>query len=390
MYEVKMPKFGLSMEEGTVTKWFKKVGDYVKKGDPLVEVESEKIINSLESPFEGYLIAIKTQEGESAKVGEVIALIGEKGEVSEKPEAAFNEIVIEEVNLKEKGLENKEVEPKEEAREGIILASPAAKKLAREYGVDLSKIKGTGPSGRIVESDVLTFIESKKSSRQISKKFPLDPVRKRIMDNLVKSYKETVLVTNITKVDLTNLLRLKSELPEITLTAFFVKVVSEVLKEFKKFNAHFDGLELEMFDVINIGVAFDTGNGLIVPVIKNVEGKSLKEIAENLESIKVKVKENTLQVDDLTNSTFTITNLGMMRTDIFTPVLNGKEVGILGIGRIIKEPAVIDNEIVVRDFAYFSLSYDHRVIDGADAARFLGKLAEILEVSDNLNKIIKI
>ncbi|BAL80301.1 dihydrolipoamide acetyltransferase family protein [Caldisericum exile] len=386
MFEIRMPKFGLSMEEGTITKWYKKVGDFVKKGEPLVEVESEKIINTLESPFEGILKVIKVNEGETAKVGEIIGLIGSEDETIKEITEEKRVITSEESKVR------KLTESKigEEKSEEVILASPAAKRLAKEYGVDLSNIKGTGPSGRIVENDVIAFVEKMKQTKPVSKKIPLDPVRKRIMDNLVKSYKESVLVTNITKIDLTNLISFKKEFPDITLTAFFVKIVSNVLKDFPKFNAHFDGNELEIFDAINIGVAFDTANGLIVPVIRNVQEKSLKEIAQELQTLKAKVEENSLNVDDLTGSTFTITNLGMMRTDMFTPVLNGKEVAILGIGRTLKEPTVAEDKVVVRDFAYFSLSYDHRVIDGADAARFLGKLAEYFELTDNFQKINKI
>ncbi|MGB9855566.1 MAG: dihydrolipoamide acetyltransferase family protein [Caldisericum exile] len=385
MFEIRMPKFGLSMEEGTITKWYKQVGDYVKKGEPLVEVESEKIINTLESPFEGFLKVIKVKEGESAKVGDVIAILGEEKEtiqpeIIQETKSGSKEEVI--------GKETQHIQ--KEVKEDLILASPAAKRLAREHNIDLTQIKGTGPSGRIVESDVLAFIESMKEIKPISKKLPIDPVRKRIIDNLVKSYKESVLVTNITKIDLTNLLRLKENFPGITLTVFFVKIVSEVLKEFPKFNSHFDGVELEIFDAVNIGVAFDTDKGLVVPVIKDVGNKSLRDIANELDNLKNRVKEDALKVDDLTGSTFTITNLGMMRTDFFTPVLNGKEVAILGIGRVLKEPVIIENQIVVREFAYFSLSYDHRIVDGADAARFLGKLAEYIEQESNLQKLNKI
>ncbi|MGB9794944.1 dihydrolipoamide acetyltransferase family protein [Caldisericum exile] len=385
MFEIRMPKFGLSMEEGTITKWYKQVGDYVKKGEPLVEVESEKIINTLESPFEGFLKVIKVKEGESAKVGDVIAILGEEKEtiqpeiIQETKSVSKEEVIVEETHHIQK-----------EVKEDLILASPAAKRLAREHNIDLTQIKGTGPSGRIVESDVLAFIESMKEIKTTSKKLPIEPVRKRIIDNLVKSYKESVLVTNITKIDLTNLLRLKENFPGITFTVFFVKIVSEVLKEFPKFNSHFDGVELEIFDAVNIGVAFDTDKGLVVPVIKDVGNKSLRDIANELDNLKNRLKEDALKVDDLTGSTFTITNLGMMRTDFFTPVLNGKEVAILGIGRVLKEPVIIENQIVVREFAYFSLSYDHRIVDGADAARFLGKLAEYIEQESNLQKLNKI
>lgn len=366
MYELRMPKFGLTMEEGIITKWYKSEYDYIKKGDIICEIESEKIVNDLESPVSGYLKKILVKEGESKKVGEVIALIAES-----------EEELREEVSFREK--EEKE-----------ILASPSAKRLAKEKGVDLSKIKGSGPQGRILEKDVLDYLEKTKKTKEEEEE--LSPIRKDIIKNLKRSYEASILVTNVTKVDFSNILNLKrNNFKEISITSILVKIVSEVLKLNPKFNSHFDGEKLIKFKEINIGVATDTDKGLIVPVIKNVENLNIFEIDKILKELVKRAKEGKLNIEDISNSHFTISNLGMMRTDFFTPVLNGNEVGILGIGRVNKELQMDENgKITQIEVSYFSLSYDHRVIDGADAAKFLDDLCSIIENEDKLKNIFNI
>lgn len=363
MYELRMPKFGLTMEEGVITKWFKKEGDYIKKGEVICEIESEKIVNDLESPVSGYLFKILVKEGESRKVGEIIGLIAEKEE-----------------ELKEEVREEKEE---------AILASPSAKRLAKEMGVDLKKIKGSGPGGRILEKDVLEYVEKIEVKEVVEE---LSSIRKEIIKNLKKSYENSVLVTNFTKVEFSFLMKIKREiLKEISITSILIKILGEVLKKNSKFNAHFDGEKLIKYKDINIGVAVDTEQGVIVPVIKNVEKLNVYEIDKNLKELIQKIKEGKLSIDDTKGSHFTITNLGMMRTDFFTPILNGNEVAILGVGRVYKEVKIYeDGKIYPIDVSHLSLSYDHRVIDGADAARFLEDICSIIESEENLKKILEI
>jgi len=363
MYELRMPKFGLTMEEGTITKWYKNEGEFVNKGESLFEVESEKIINDIESPISGYLTKILAKEGESRKVGEVIAYIAEKKE------------------------ELKKVEGKEEKE---IPISPLAKKLVKEYGIDISKIKGSGPGGRITEKDVKEYISKYKEEKSEIIE-PLTPLRKEIIERLSKTYKISILVTNVTKVDFSNLMKIKSgNLKEISVTSILLKILSIVLQDMPKFNSNFDGEKIMKFKNINIGIAIDTEKGLIVPVIKDVQNLNLNEIDKKVKELSLKARENKLSIDDVEGSHFTLTNLGMMRTDFFTPVLNGMEVAILGVGRTTKEVWVENGNFVMKDISYFSLSYDHRVIDGADAAKFLDKLCSIIEKEDNLKTILKI
>lgn len=366
MYEIKMPKFGLTMESGFIEKWFKKEGERVEKGEPLLEVSSEKITNEVTSPISGFLLKIIGKEKEEIKVGTVIAIIGEEGEKVEK--------------VKEKA-ESKRITEKRVR----IKASPLAKKIARDRNLDLFQIKGTGPGGRIEKKDVLSFLSSisKKEEFRIEK---LSGLRRIIAERLSKSFHAAVTLTNSTEVNFTKFKKLTKE-RGISITSGLVFVLAKVLKELNKFNAHFDSdnEELKIYTDINIGIAVDTEKGLMVPVIRNVNKLSLETINNKIKELADKARKGTISEEDIKGSTFTLTNLGMMRTEIFTPVINPPEVAILGIGRIIKKPLVVDEEkIALRDLAYLSLSYDHRIIDGADAARFLEKLSELIE-----NPIVK-
>jgi len=371
MYEIKMPRFGLTMESGFIEKWFKEEGEKVKEGEPLLEVSSEKITNEVASPASGILLKIIGKEKEEIKVGTVIAIIGEEREKVE------SEGIIE--AAKTEKISSVRIAPLE--RGGRIKASPLAKKIAREKNLDLSQIKSTGPDGRIEKKDVLaylSFVSEKKVEFKIEK---LSGLRRTIAERLSKSFHAAVTLTNTTEVDFTEFKKLMKE-NNVSVTSGLVFVLSRVLKELNKFNAHFnsDKKELTIFNDINIGMAVDTEKGLMVPVIKDVDKLNLKTINEQIKKLAGEARKGIISEDDIKGSTFTLTNLGMMRTEIFTPVINPPEVAILGIGRIIKKPAIVnEDKISIRELAYLSLSYDHRIIDGADAAKFLEKLAKLIE-----------
>ena len=354
MYEVRMPKFGLTMETGFIEKWFKKEGEEVKKGEPLLEVSSEKITNEVASPVSGIIKKIMGEEGKEYKVGEVIALIEEEGEKEEKKETA---------------------PPKR--REERIKISPLARRIAKEMNIDLSKVKGSGPGGRIVKRDLLLFLSSSTSLEEVVVE-KLSGLRKVISERLSKSFHTAVTVTNILEVDFTEFVNRVKE-TNISVTSGLIFIVSSTLSKFRKFNAHLDGNELKIYTHINIGIAVDTEKGLVVPVIKNTHSLSLQEINNKLKEIASKARSGALKPEEIKDSTFTITNLGMMGTDIFTPVINPPEVAILGVGRIKKGIRIFNNTFSIRDMGFLSLSYDHRVIDGADAAKFLKELANLIE-----------
>jgi len=378
MYEIKMPRFGLTMESGFIEKWFKKEGEKVKEGEPLLEVSSEKITNEVVSPASGVLLKIMGKEKEEIKVGTVIAIIGEEGEIIEENKEKEEPKGILETKEKEE-IPSIKVAPPE--RGGRTKVSPLAKRIAREKNLDLSQIKGTGPDGRIEKKDVLLYLSSVSEKKVEFKIEKLSGLRRTIAERLSKSFHTAITLTNTTEVDFTEFKKLMKE-NKVSITSGLVFVLSKVLTELNKFNAHFDSdkEELTIFNDINIGIAVDTEKGLMVPVIKNADKLSLKTISNQIKKLAGEARKGIISEDDIKGSTFTLTNLGMMRTEIFTPVINPPEVAILGIGRIIKKPVIVDEDkISIRELAYLSLSYDHKIIDGADAAKFLEKLAKLIE-----------
>jgi len=381
--EFVMPKLGMTMEEGTITKWLKKEGDKVEKGEPIVEVMTDKVNMEVESPYDGILLKIVAKEGDVVPILQPIAIIGEEGE---------------ELKPEEPKVEEKKEEPKVE--EEVIKASPAAKRLAREAGIDLSLIKGTGPDGRIVEKDVLAYIEAHKKVEvaptvtsepiievaQITyKEEPISSIRREIAGRLSKSYREAVHITLEFNADVTDVVKVREKLkekastknlPVPTFNDIFVRLVSLVLKDYPNLNAHFDGEKLTVFNTVNMGVAVAVKEGLLVPVIREAEKKNIFEIAKITSDLVSRTREGKVLPDELSGGTFTITNLGMFGIDFFTPIINPPQVAILGIGRIretLKPGNVVVNEVTL------SLSVDHRVVDGAPAAMFLRDLGEALK-----------
>lgn len=373
--EFVMPKLGMTMEEGTITRWIKKEGDKVEKGEPIVEVMTDKVNIEVESPDNGTILKILAKEGDVVPILQPIAIIGEAGE----------EVKIEE---------------KKEAVEEEIKASPAAKRLAREAGIDLSLIKGTGPGGRIVEEDVKDYIESHKERvttqpppvstpvvevTPLSKEEPISSVRREIASKLSKSYREAVHITLEFSADVTGIVEIrerlkekaeKNKLPVPTFNDIFVRIVSLVLKDYPTLNANFDGEKLTIFNTVNMGVAVAVKEGLLVPVVKEAEKKNVFEIAKITGELVNRTREGKILPDELSGGTFTITNLGMFGIDFFTPIINPPQVAILGIGRIkeiLKPGNAVVSEVVL------SLSVDHRVVDGAPAARFLKDIGEALK-----------
>lgn len=375
MYELKMPRFGLTMEKGYIDRWLKKEGEFVNKGDSLLEVSSDKISNEITSPVSGTLLKILGDEGEEYPVGQIIAMIGEKNE--EVPVERNQE----EENTRESlTKQSHDTEPKKTMsliNKLNIKASPLAKKMAREHGIVLSNVQGSGPGGRITKQDIIAFSEQqKKDDFKIEK---LSGLRKTIIERLSNSYHNSITLTNSTEVDFTQFKKQTKSLG-VSITSGIIFLLCKVLLRLKQFNSHFEKDYLKEYNIVNIGLAVDTEKGLIVPVLKNAHALDIKNIQENIIDLSNRARNNKIKENELNDSTFTITNLGMMRTDFFTPVLNPPEVAILGIGRIIKKPYIInENMIAIREMAFLSLSYDHRVIDGADAARFLDKLAQYIE-----------
>jgi pyruvate dehydrogenase E2 component (dihydrolipoamide acetyltransferase) len=376
--EIVMPKLTMAMIKGKVEKWLKDKGEEVKEREPVAEVESEKITSTISSPASGRL-HILVEEGQEVAVGAPLGMVLEGDEAP--PEISKPKIEVEAPAVKEIAPVIKE-EPKP-----LVKASPAAKTLAKMYGLDLSQVKGTGPEGRISREDVEKIIE-KLALPRVSKVVQLKEIRKKIADRLSRSYNEALHTTVTMEADMSRIVELREKLlPEVqrsvgarlTYTAFLVKAVALALKEHPMLNSMLAGDEIRIFDDINVGVATAVEDGLLVPVLRNADRKTLAEIALEVERLAEKARKGELSGKELAGGTFTISNLGMYGVDIFIPIINPPECAILGIGKISKKPVVVNDRFEIRSTISLSLSFDHRIIDGAIAAKFLQTLKDKLE-----------
>jgi len=380
---VKMPKSSLTMKEGTILKWYKREGEKVEKGEPLVQILEEKSTIDLEATVSGVVKKLYYRENQDVPVGEVIAAIGapeeELPEVG-KPEAESAPTVERPPTL---------VEAREpESTKPMVRASPLARKLAEEHGVDLTLIQGTGPGGRIVESDVRRFLEERPPTiveeRRVKETLPLTGMRKIIAEKMSLSRDIYPRITLIVEVDASEMKRFRERLKlfeniDVSYTDILVKAVAKALTKHPILNSTLTGNEVKIFQDVNIGVAVASPLGLVVPVIHGAENLTLTEIAKRSQQLVKKAKEGSLTRQDLTGGTFTITNLGMYGVDMFTPIINPPETAILGVGRIRETPVVEEGRVAVKPTMFLSLSVDHRVVDGAPAAEFMQTLKKILE-----------
>ncbi len=360
--KIVMPRLSLTMKEGTVGKWYKKEGDNVEKGEPIAEVVSEKATYDLEAPASGILRKIFVEEGVDAAVNAVLAVITAPDETFSEKEILAEEVpkAVQEVGEK-------------------VLASPAAKRLAREFGIDLSLIAGSGPEGRIVEEDVRRFVEeSSRTLPRVKEVIPLTGFRKTSAERVSASFKTAPHSTITMEVDVSKAAELHEKL-QVSYTAVLVKAAAKALTEHSIINSTFEGKQIKIFEDVNVGVAVATEYGLVVPVIHSADRKSSKEIDDAIKDLTEKAKQGKLAREEVTGGTFTITNLGMYGVDFFTPIINLSEAAILGVGKITEKPVVIDGKIEVKPMMMLSLSYDHRVVDGAPAAEFLRKVKEEIE-----------
>jgi pyruvate dehydrogenase E2 component (dihydrolipoamide acetyltransferase) len=422
-----MPKLGLTMTEGTIVEWFKKEGEEVKKGEKLFAVETSKLTNEVEAPASGVLRKIIHKDGKLAVLEPVGILAGADEDISDLLKKAGSSGNLD----TEKKVEKKEkpkIEKEEEKNTGKrIKASPKAKRLAKELGVDLYKVEGTGPGGAISIEDIENYqseeerkvktsptaekvaenlgvdINKIEKSERIMKddvvgyknfemlKEMADPVETRekmtnmrsvISERMSQSKETSAAVHYNLSVDTREMKRLRDKLKpikKITYTDIIVKIVSRVLLEFPILNCSVDGDEIIKRNYTNIGVAVALDDGLIVPVVKYANIKGIKTISDDIKELADKARSNTLQPDEMSGGTFTVSNLGMFNIESFTPIINQPEVAILGINTI-KETAVkVDGELQFIPMMTLSLTADHRVVDGSVAAQFLNRLKEYIE-----------
>jgi pyruvate dehydrogenase E2 component (dihydrolipoamide acetyltransferase) len=424
-----MPKLGLTMKEGKIAKWHKNEGDEVNEGETLLEVATDKLTNEVEANKSGFIRKLLAKEGDVIPCLEPIAIIGNKDEdisslLSQSTVKAEKEDSV-------KTSSNKQEVEKKTNQSKRVNVSPIAKKLAQEKGIDIADVVGTGPQGRITKNDVEKYLEVKgkvktspmaekaaselnvklsdinkdgrimkqdvldfnkkrkllEAANPIDERVPMTEMRKVIARRMSQSWEISPAVTYDIKVDITNLRRLKNELKDIykvTYTDLLVKILSKSLLDFPLLNCSIDGEELIYRNYANIGVAVAIDNGLVVPVVKYANVKGLKEISSKIKELVFKAKNNELSTDDLTEGTFTITNLGMYGIDSFSPIINQPEVAILGVSTIVETPVLQNGNIINKPFMKLSLTADHRAVDGAVAAQFLYKIKQYTEKPEML------
>ena len=382
VYNFKLADIGEGIVEGEVSKWYVKVGDIIKENQPLVEIITEKVTVELPSPTSGTIIKTGPDVGKIIKVGEIIVVIDDGKEDKGIEENSEDVIEVEKKDIIiEKNKSNK------------IIATPAVKRLAKEMGVDINRVVGTEEEGRITEKDVKLY--SKLEVQSNEERIAFRGTRRTIAERLSKSSDRVVQAWIMEEIDMTNVTKLKNELKEtsteeikLTYMPFFVKAVIRSLKSSPRINA---SLDEEKEDIVikkdyNIGIATDTEQGLLVPVIKKAQDKDIITIAKEIEELSREAKKGELELADTQGGTFTITNIGAIGGISSIPIVNYPEVAILAINKIMKKVVLWEGEIVARDRVYLSLSFDHRVLDGADVARFLNSIRKYIEEPESLMK----
>jgi len=459
--EIILPKLGQTMEDGAIVEWLKQEGDVIKRGDVLFTVESDKATLEVEATARGFLRKILVPAGETATVLSAVALMtktadedmegaavaGAVGPVGEAT-AAPAEVLGPQPATPASSLAPATRPPGPAAPDsgaadrGRIFASPRARKAAGAEGIDLALLAGTGPEGRIVERDVLAYLEAAPKitpvARRLAEQAGLDPrtlmgsgaggritkedvegalarrqaamappalipivrpaeatadvpmsgVRAVIARRMAESHQTTAPVTLTTEVDATEFVIARERLKErlagelgfnIGYNDLLIKLVAKALREFPYMNSRLQGDSIRRLSDVHVALAVDTDRGLLVPVIRDADRKGLAECARELREVVARAREGKALPDELTGSTFTITNLGMHEIDAFTPIINLPEAAILGVGRIKPQPAVVDGQIAIRQMMWLSLTFDHRLVDGAPAARFLQRIKQIVE-----------
>ncbi len=418
IYEIKMPKMGESLTEGTLIKWHKKLGEFVKKDEPLFDIATDKVDTEIPSPYEGFLVEILVEEGNTIPIDTVVAKISsEQLDVNHtitsdnKSKDEFNENNLQINTGQEEKDEDVAKKPNDKNYNKRFL-SPLVKSIMQKENItydEIKEIKGSGIDGRITKNDILDYIKNKNEASKIDYSnqevkstkteefdeiiYEMDNMRSRIAKNMVISRDNAVHVSEISEADVTNIINYieknKKSFEEnygvkLTFTAFVADVVSKALRQFPLLNASLDGNKIIEKKYINLGIAIALEpNGLAVPNIKNADHLNLIGIAKKLDDIKIRAKNKKLTMDDFQNGTFTITNYGIFDTLFGTPIINYPEVAILGVGAVKKRVIVntIDgvDTLQIRSMVYLSLSHDHKLIDGMLGGKFLKFIKDELE-----------
>jgi 2-oxoglutarate dehydrogenase complex dihydrolipoamide succinyltransferase (E2) component len=380
-----IPQIGQSIAEATIVKWFKKKGDSVEKGESLVEIGTDKINTEIPAPQSGILEQILVQEGETVPINSQIAVLS--GSLDSAP-APASETESKPLSVKESSSEN-------------VRHSPAVRRLAEEHQINLAELTGSGSGGRVTREDVLNFLEIRSAKQDQPLHFeppppkapavervPMSRMRKLIAEHMSQSRKTAADVTTFFEIDMTEVAaqrdRLKQKYQDeygikLTYLPFIIVAVARALEAFPVLNSSIENDSILYKKGIHIGVAVALEDGLIVPVLRNTADQNVLGLSRSLQDLSERARSKRLTPDDLEGGTFTITNPGVFGALMGTPIIHQPQVAILGVGAVVKRPVVIEDAIAIRSMAYFSLSYDHRALDGATADRFLAHVKNTLE-----------
>jgi pyruvate dehydrogenase E2 component (dihydrolipoamide acetyltransferase) len=429
--EILLPQWGMEMQDGIVVEWLKQEGDPVQEGEPLVAIETEKIQTELESIASGILVHILVPEGSTVPIRTVLAIVADPGEEVPRPSAApaaaaapataspasTDRVSVQVVPAarrlaKQHGLDlaqiqgtgpsgrilvmdvERAVQAAGAAPAGTALdrvqVTPAARRLARQQDIDLAQVQGSGPRGRILIADVEAAIESRTAppsppAPSLDKMIPITGMRQTIASRMLDSLQTMAQLTLSTEADVTEAMQIREGLARqwtdsgLSPLHFVIKAASRALKEHPRMNALQREGAIELVDEINMGIAVALPEGLIVPTLRRADEKSLADIAREARELADMVRQGRASYEVVTGGTFTLTNLGAYDIDAFTPIINPPQVGILGMGRVVEKPAVYQGDIAKRSLMFLSLTFDHRVIDGVPAAAFLRDIKAYLE-----------
>ncbi len=376
MAQVRLPDMGEGIAEGEIVRWLVKEGDIVRKYQPLAEIMTVKVNVEVPSPFSGRVVKLLAKEGDVLAVGE-----------------PFIEIETDEpVQAREEAPPLTQAAKIEEPKGARVLATPAVKKLARELGVDIEKIRGSGPGGRILEEDVKAVAMGASQVGPLTR-IPLKGVRRMIAERLVAAKSRTALVTVFESVDAGELVSLRDELRraregvKLTYLPLVIKALVRALSDYPQMNGWIDDDrgEIVLSRSVNVGIAVDAPDGLVVPIVKNVEAKDIWTLASEIEELAEKARSGRLSIDDVRGGTISISNYGALGSLSGTPIVNYPEIAVVGVGRVEKRPVVKDDQIVIRHMLDLAVTMDHRAVDGGTMGGFVLSLKKHIE---NIRQVI--
>jgi len=386
---VVLPKVGMTMEEGTLVRWLVPDGAAVTSGQPLFEMETEKVEMEVEADGEGVLRQV-VREDTTLQPGDIVGFLLDAGE--EIPQELWQRTASEAARREPRAKAEAAAASRASPPDGTSpRATPIARRIAAEQGIDLALVRGTGPEGRITERDVTAYIEARAAEpSRIS--VPYAGRRRTVGEKMVESLRSMAQLTLTSETPVGDALAMAHKLnrewhpdgPVLTLTALLVRAAALALREHPRLNSRLAGDRIDLMPEVNVGFAVDQDEGLVVPVVPSADQLSLKAVAGAITDLLMRAKAGAISVDDVTGGTFTVTSLESFRVDAFTPVINPPQVAILGVGRVRDTLGLDKGQVVKRQVTTLSLTFDHRVLDGAAAARFLDHVCELLERPEQL------